>query len=381
MPLLYVYSIQHCWKSEAEYSRGIPLWVPWYGLGTMNMSLRIFLIVIIALIALGIGLILRHLLVRRLRRTVLDNWLVQTLGAIPIIVPLILAAIPVPILLTNDFTLFTAIWNNIKSQLPIHDSDITSLLWILIQSILIIILGIGFARTVMRLTIRSLERNRVDVNISTLIGRILYILIVLTAVAWLFSVWHVAIDLPIAIIGTLTVAFTFAIQDILKNLFAGFYLLLERPFHIGDQITIGDETKTTSRTGRVEDIEIRATKLRLVSGEQLTVPNALIFSDIVINNTYYPERRVTITITLPQEEYSNGETMNLILSSIKKIDMVHSKPEPIVLLTSYTGSTITLTLRFWIPGGQLATISEVVYTLRTILPKADMNVLESAGDI
>src|SRR2546428_10579201 len=46
----------------------------------MSLTLRITLIAIILLIALGLGLLLRRLLIQRLKQTVLDAWIVQTLG-------------------------------------------------------------------------------------------------------------------------------------------------------------------------------------------------------------------------------------------------------------------------------------------------------------
>src|SRR5260370_20530294 len=48
------------------------------------------------LIALGIGLYLRRILVRRLHKTVLDNWLIQLLGALVVIPPLIVGFVLLP---------------------------------------------------------------------------------------------------------------------------------------------------------------------------------------------------------------------------------------------------------------------------------------------
>ena len=56
------------------------------------------------------------------------------------------------------------------------------------------------------------------------------------------------------------------------------------------------------------------------------------------------------------------------------------KPEPAVFLSTYAGTQITLTIRFWIANGQIATVSEVMYTLRTLFPTSDMTVVESAGN-
>ena len=345
----------------------------------MDLTLRIFLIAITTLIAIIIGLLLRRWLIHRLKDSVLDGWIVETLGILIIIPPLIVAA-PVVLFILSGGTLKN-MWDTLMALLPINPRDLISPGWSFIETVLVIVLGIGIARTLMKITVRGLGENRIDINIRTLIGRIFYIITVLIAFFWILSIWRVAIDLPVAVLGTLTVAIVFAIQDILKDLVAGFYILMERPFHIGDQITIGDETKPPTHTGVVEDVQIRATKLRIVSGEQVTVPNSLIFGGIVINNSFYGERRATISVTLPQEEFVKDETADQIIKALKEIEAVIPKPEPAVMITGYTGNSITLAVRYWVANRQQAAISEVIYSLRKVLPNADLAILEPAGNI
>lgn len=330
----------------------------------MDTITRIVLIALTILLAIAIGLLLRRALLRRLKSTILDKWIVQALGIIIIFPPLILAGLAA--LIIRDSDVLIAFWDLVRSHLP----EVTSAAWNILGSLLILVFGIGIARTVMTLTIRGLGENRIDINIRTLIGRIFYVLILVITFFWIFSLWQISIGVPVAVIGVLTVALTVAVQDILKNLVAGFYLLLERPFHIGDQIN------TATYTGKVEDVQLRATKLRLLSGEQVTIPNALIFSGTVVNDTYYGEKRATITITMEQEEFVKDETFNTILKTLKEIDNVMAKPEPMVLLSSYEGKRIKLLLYFWIAIGQLFTVTEVMQTLHKALPNADLSAPE-----
>ncbi len=53
----------------------------------MNLQTQIIISVLTILIALGLGLYFRLLLVRRLKKTVLDNWLIQLFGALVVILP------------------------------------------------------------------------------------------------------------------------------------------------------------------------------------------------------------------------------------------------------------------------------------------------------
>ncbi len=343
---------------------------------TMTIALSIVLTIITLGIALSIGLILRRILVRRLKKTVLDNWFIQTLGVLIAIIPLIFAGFSIP-LIWNPLLIFYY-WYIFKLQFGISNLPIRDITAHLLETILLIVLGIGVARTMQRLIIHGLSENRIDINIRTLLGRIFYFIILTFVAFWILSLWGTSLTFPVAAIGVLTVVVTVSIQDIIKDLVAGFYILVERPFHIGDQIST---VNVVPYVGRVEDIQLRATKLRLVSGEEVTIPNSLIFGSIVVNNTFYGERRATITATLPQEEYVKDETSDKILSAIKELINVTAKPEPTLFLSNYTASTVTMTIRFWINLGELSTVSDVMYTLHKTLPNAELVVKESAGDV
>ncbi len=346
----------------------------------MTTALSIVLTIVTLGVALGVGLILRRLLVRRLKKTVLDNWLTQTFGVIVTLIPLIIAGIGIP-LIWNPL-LIVYYWLRIKQYFGISNVSVEGtgfdiggkLIW----TALLISVGIGVARTIQRLIVRNLGENRIDVNIRTLIGRIFYFIILIFIFFWILTIWSVSLTFPVAAIGVLTVAIGVALQDILKDLVAGFYILVERPFHIGDQIST---FTTMSYVGTVQDVQLRATKLRLVSGEEVTIPNSLVFGSIVVNNTYYGERRATIEATLQAEDFVKDETSKQILDAIKELKNVPEKPEPTIFLSNYTTTTVTLTIRFWINLGELSTVSDVMYTLHKLLPNAELVVKESAGDV
>ena len=246
-------------------------------------------------------------------------------------------------------------------------------------TVVAIVVGVAVGRTVMKIIIISLASNHIDINLRVLIGRIFFIFIMIADVLWILAIWHVAIDLPVVVLGAITVTFTVAFQDILKDLVAGFYILLERPFHIGDLITIGNAAYTPLHTGIVENIELRSTKLRISSGEQITVPNTLIFGGIVINNSFYAERRVSINVTLPVEAFAREETLALIVKTLKEMTLVKEKVEPTAIVSGYTETQVVIMASFWVEDSKFASISEVMYTLRTVLPDAALSLVESTS--
>jgi MscS family membrane protein len=62
-------------------------------------------------------------------------------------------------------------------------------------------------------------------------------------------------------------AVALAAQDTLKNLFGSIMILLDKPFHVGQRVVAKDHD------GVVEEIGLRSTKLRLLTGHQATIPN------------------------------------------------------------------------------------------------------------
>jgi small conductance mechanosensitive channel len=358
-----------------------------------DVIMRIVLVVVIVLADVGIGFFARRLAVRRLKTTVLDSWVIQTIG-IAILVPFILIAIVVVLFFFSTNSDFLVIlWQGIMTDLK--NTSVTGAVLAILGNItltlLIIGLGVGIGRTVMRMVIGGrLAEHRLDINIRTLLGRIVYGITLTVIVFWILSLWQVSIAVPVTVISALTVAFTFAIQDILKDLVAGLYILVERPFHIGDQIT------TANYTGQVENVQLRATRLRLVSGEEVSIPNALVFGGIVVNNTEYEQRRATIALIMLQDAFHQDETAAQILKIVKEMENVLVKPEPTIAVSRFagmtgafteggtgytgTGKTVFLTLRFWMPGGRYETVTEVMCALHTALPEVDLVVESSGGD-
>lgn len=348
--------------------------IPYTWMNNMiDPTIRISLIVLTIGIAIIIGLYLRMRLIRRLSRTELDSWVVQTLGVLIVIPPLIIGVVAIPVIYTWGFNSLHDLYEAMLTTLNIRPTEVPTIIWNLIQTVILIALGLGIARTVRTIVVRHLGENRIDINIRTLIGRVFFFIVLAIVFVWILSIWQIGLGIPVAAVGIITAAMIVAIQDILKDLVAGFYILVERPFFIGNIIN------TATYTGRVEDVQLRATKLRLISGEEVTIPNSLVFSGTVVNNSYYGERRATILITLPQELFHQVETTERIIQACKQVERVIPKPEPSVLFSAFVEKKITLTLFFWFSSEQMSTITDVMYALSTALPEAELSIKEPAG--
>ena len=86
------------------------------------------------------------------------------------------------------------------------------------------------------------------------------------------------------------VAVALALQNVLGDLFASLSIALDKPFVVGDTLTID------TFTGAVERIGIKSTRLRSDTGEQIILSNADILKSRVRNFGRAPEQRALATI-------------------------------------------------------------------------------------
>lgn len=98
------------------------------------------------------------------------------------------------------------------------------------------------------------------------------------------------ISTVVAGLGIGGVAFALAAQAILGDLFSYFAIVLDRPFLVGDYITVGEFA------GWVEHIGIKTTRLRSQTGEQLIVPNKDLTGSRLRNFRRMERRRVQLTV-------------------------------------------------------------------------------------
>jgi len=152
--------------------------------------------------------------------------------------------------------------------------------WVQAQALLILIFSLVGMRLALNWTGSAMRRARVDAGTQILVKRALVVTWLVVTAVIVLGILGVNPTGLLAVAGAVGLAFSLAIQDILKNFFSGIYLLLERPFRVGDTISVKDQE------GVVENIGVRTTMLRTAENIQVLVPNALVFAEVVSNRTH-----------------------------------------------------------------------------------------------
>ncbi len=244
------------------------------------------------------------------------------------------------------------------------------------ETLIVLAATLVIARVLQRSVFATLQRGRVNGNLALLGGRIIYVTSVAVGIVVILAVWDMGIVFPVALLGALTVALSLALQDVLKNLVAGIYLLVEHPFVIGDQITL------EPHTGEVEDIQIRFTSLRTASGQRVLIPNSMLFSSAVINHSAFRQRRSGLIVTIPDagaEAIDRAEEQ--IRAAIAAVPGVLTTPAPQIILNRAVGGKLDLQAVFWLPTGEFgkgaSVYSEVLEQVRANVPEAEIGALDS----
>ena len=124
---------------------------------------------------------------------------------------------------------------------------------------------------------------------------------VLRVLGWILAIYIVVggvINPPaetiIAVAASIGIAVGFASQDILKNIFGGLVIIIDRPFKVGDKVEIG------KYYGEVVEIGLRSTQMVTPDDSLVSVPNGEVMSQSVSNaNAVEPNCQVVAEIYLP----------------------------------------------------------------------------------
>jgi small conductance mechanosensitive channel len=207
----------------------------------------------------------------------------------------------------------------------------------------VVVLGLTavVARVVRRTVERGLRRGGAERHVVVVVATLAFYAAVAVGLVAALTLGGVNLGVLIGSLGLATVALGFALQDIVSNFTAGIVLLLEHPFTEGDHIAIAEAE------GEVEEIQVRATRLRAPDGQLVIVPNKLLFTQVVTNATATVHRRVEVPLEVPYGQDA-ARARELLLAAAAEVDGVAEDPAPRVLTNDLGQGTRSLRLWFWV---------------------------------
>lgn len=141
--------------------------------------------------------------------------------------------------------------------------------------------------------------------------------------------------------GAFALALGFASQDLIGNFVSGLFILKDKPFKHGDWIEWGD------RSGVVEEIDLRVTRVKTFDNELITVPNGELANNAVKNPVAFDRLRQKFVFGIGYED-DIEEAIQIIQKEAQNTDGIMEDPAPSVRMVEMGDNAIGLQSRFWI---------------------------------
>ncbi len=168
----------------------------------------------------------------------------------------------------------------------------------------------------------------------------------LSAVALLVIVRTIfpEVNLNVLAVSSIVVGYILgnATQDTLGNLISGLALNTEPPFVIGDWVTIG------GNTGRIVDMTWRATRLQTKTGDYVTIPNATIAREMIMNFSQPTTVHACVLEVGVNYGVPPAKVRTTLLEAALSVPAVLRTPEPKMRLGKYNDFSIDYRLAFYI---------------------------------
>ncbi|HJZ24514.1 hypothetical protein A3H80_03105 [Candidatus Roizmanbacteria bacterium RIFCSPLOWO2_02_FULL_37_19] len=191
-------------------------------------------------------------------------------------------------------------------------------------------------------------------------------------------IYEIDITPAIASAGIVGVALAFAAKDLVANLFGGISVFFDKPYQIGDYVIINEHYR-----GEVIEIGTRSTKIKTRDNILVTVPNSVMVTNAVINETgFEPSLRVRIPIQIAYK--SNLEKVEkIIISTVKTHREILHDPAPIVRYRQFADSGINLEVLVVIahPADRGRIVHELIKLIFNEFQKKDIDIPYPQRDV
>lgn len=156
----------------------------------------------------------------------------------------------------------------------------------------------------------------------------------------------VNVTAAIAGIGVAGFAIGFAAQDSLANIISGFLIFWDKPFQVGDFLTVQDQY------GRVVEITMRTTRIRTQQNTYVVIPNKHIIDTVMVNHTKHGEIRIEVPVGIAYKEFI-PEARRVMLEAVASVPGVIDDPPSDVVTAELGGSSVNLLVRVWVDKPEL----------------------------
>lgn len=233
------------------------------------------------------------------------------------------------------------------------------------------------ARLVVNLTLLAHgrdPRSRDARLFSELVAAVIY---VTAALIILNSVLDLPVNGVLATSGVIAIVLGLALQSTLADVFAGIAVGLEKPFHLGDRVSLGSGVE-----GIIIRISWRSITIQTDGDDLVTMPNSIVAKGQIINRSVPTSRRAaTVTITAPPTAPTEI-ILELMRQAALLCSDVMEKPAPSFTVERSGLLSSAYAARFYVPDTptMIATRSAMLRQIRRLLYHAGIGRAQPLSD-
>ena len=210
--------------------------------------------------------------------------------------------------------------------------------WKVLGAIIVWIVGGWAINLIGRLSGSGMKAQKVDPTLITYIEAAIRIILRIVLIIAILAIFGIQTTSFVALLAAAGVAIGAAWGGLLANFAAGAFMIILRPFRVGDMIN------AAGVTGDVREIGLFATTIDTVDNLRMVVDNNKIFSDNIINYSANPYRRVDLKAQLAHG-VNPLDAMSRLSEQLKKIPNVLATPAPQVEILEYNLAGTVLAVR------------------------------------
>ncbi|SDR43457.1 mechanosensitive ion channel family protein [Natronobacterium texcoconense] len=191
--------------------------------------------------------------------------------------------------------------------------------------------------------IEMLQEGEATYEFAPMFGNLWTIVVAISSVLLLVSIWDLEVTPFLASAGVIGIVIGFAAQDAIGNLIGGVALYFDNTYKLGDVIRVEDDMR-----GTVTDVGIRSTTVLTEDNLLVTVPNAMLNSTQVVNESA-PQRHMRLRIPITAAYGTDYELVEeLVLEVCEECPLVLDSPSPKLLFKEFGDSALVFELRVYI---------------------------------
>lgn len=210
-------------------------------------------------------------------------------------------------------------------------------------AVLTLIAFIVIAKITKKLFRKALLKTYSNEQMTNILSRIIYIAIIIAGAMAALSILHLekTVTSVLAGAGILGLALSFAFQDLAANFVSGFFMAAKKPFEIGDVIEV------EGLTGAVISISLRNTEIMTFDGNEVILPNPMLFENPLTNYYRTKKRRIDLNVGVSYAE-DLDHVENITKKAIEALPTIIQEKGVLVLFKEFGDSSINLQVQYWV---------------------------------